>query len=170
MHRRGRKPAPRSGGPGRAVGIAREKPRRQPSRSEARNAAARAKLKPLADGERPLAVTIAALAALAVSIANLVAYAAGLKIQGHRPAAAGIAAFTLLTLAMAAGMWRRRYWAVLGMQALLAIVILVFGVLLVIASNLQAAGECVAALVVCGTLFWFLVKAMARIQMTQGPS
>ena len=36
----------------------------------------------------------------------------------------------------AIGMWRLRYWAVLGFQAVLAIVILIFALLLIRASNL----------------------------------
>jgi anti-sigma-K factor RskA len=59
-----------------------EKP---PSRSEQRNAEARAKLEPLAPGERPGAVTVAAVVALVLGVGNLIAYAAGLTIEGKRP-------------------------------------------------------------------------------------
>ncbi len=36
----------------------------------------------------------------------------------------------------AVGMWQMRYWAVLGFQAVLAIVVLIFALLLIRASNL----------------------------------
>ncbi len=140
------------------------------SRSERRNAEARARLEPLVDDERPRAVTIGALVAVALAIANVVSYAAGAKIGGQRPALPGILAFELLMLIMALGMWRRRYWAVLGMQALLALVILVFGILLVIASNVEAVILCLVMVGLAGTLFWFLVKALARIQMPRRPT
>ncbi|GAC1316999.1 MAG: hypothetical protein NVSMB25_03820 [Thermoleophilaceae bacterium] len=141
-----------------------------PSRSERRNAEARAALEPLAAGERPRAVTIGALVALALGLGNLIAYAAGSKIGGHKPALPGIASFSLLMFVAAAGMWRSRYWAVLGMQALLGLTILTFGVLLTIVSNAVALIVCLVAIASAGSLFWFLVKAMARIQMPQRPT
>jgi hypothetical protein len=137
------------------------------TRSERRDAAARAKLTPLAPGERPAAVTAASAVAVALAVANVGAYLAGAKVGGHRPAAPQIIAFSVLAFALAAGMWRNRYWAVLTFQAVLAIALLVFAILLMIADNLQAALECVAVLAGAGTLFWYLVRAMGRIQLTE---
>ena len=67
----------------------------------------------------------------------------------------------------AAGMWRGRYWAVLGMQAVLVIAMLFFSLLALKASNVTTVLICLAVLAPCGVLFWFLVKALARIQMPE---
>jgi len=112
-------------------------------------------------------VTFAAVAAFLIAVANLIAYAAGLEVGGERPAITFVLAQSGLLLIAAWGMWRVRYWAVLGMQALLAILIVIFAVLLVVANNLLSALISVAMIAAAGTLFWFLVKAMARIQMPE---
>jgi len=64
-------------------------------------------------------------------------------------------------------MWRARYWAVLGMQALLGLLIVIVAISSLTVSNLLGALVVVAIIVPAGTLFWFLVKAMARIQMPE---
>ncbi|MEX2195314.1 MAG: hypothetical protein WD844_08510 [Thermoleophilaceae bacterium] len=135
------------------------------TRSDARNEAARAALDPLEPGERPRAVTVGAIVALALGIANLAFYVAGGEIEGDRPALPGVISYSLLMLAAAWGQWRARYWAVLGMEALLGLIILVFSILLVVASNVAAALVSVAIVIPSAVLFWFLIKAMARIQM-----
>ena len=68
---------------------------------------------------------------------------------------------------MAWGMWRARYWAVLGFQLILVFLIFsaVYGLA---AAGGHASAEFAATLgllAVSGTLFFFMVKAMARIQM-----
>ena len=70
---------------------------------------------------------------------------------------------------MAWGMWRARYWAVLGFQLLLVFLIFsaVFG-LAVQASSVAQFAATLGLLAVAGTLFYFMVKAMARIQMPAG--
>ena len=71
---------------------------------------------------------------------------------------------------MAWGMWQARYWAVLGMQTLLALTIVVASLGLITATHLWAAVLLVLIILLAsGTLFWFLVKAMARIQMPERP-
>jgi hypothetical protein len=67
------------------------------------------------------------------------------------------------------GMWRAKYWAVLGMEVLLGLVIIIFALLLATAENLQAVLVSVAVIVLSGWLFWKLVRAMARIQMPKRP-
>ena len=140
---------------------------RQPrgSRSEARDEAARAALVPLREGERPRAVTVGALVALALGAANMGIHLAGVEIRGDRPPFTGVAAYSLLMLTAAWGMWRVRYWAVLGMQALLALLIVIFSLLLFTAGNLLAVLVAVGVIAPSAALFWFLVKALARIQM-----
>jgi hypothetical protein len=142
-------------------------PAARPSRSEAKNAAARERLEPLREGERPRAVTVAALVAIALAVANAVWFAAGAKIGGKRPAAVGVLSYSALMGIAAWGMWRAKYWAVLGMQAILAIAIVGFSILLLRFSTVWDVLIALAVIVPSGTLFWFLVKAMARIQMPE---
>jgi len=64
-------------------------------------------------------------------------------------------------------MWRARYWAVLGFQAILALLILAAALGLVSAgSGAQLAGN-LALIAIAGTLFYFMIKALARIQMPE---
>ena len=165
MGKRSRK---RSAAPAAPTPAPRKTPPRE-SRSEARNAAVRAQLKPLEEGERPLAVTIGAIATVGVVVANLVVYAVGVEVRGDRPAFTGFLAFSVLMGVMAWGLWRSRYWAVLGLEALLGILILVISLVAMFSATLTDALICVAILVPSIALFWFLVKAMARIQMPERP-
>jgi hypothetical protein len=126
---------------------------------------ARAKLVPLHEGERPLAVTIAALIALALGVSTIVLFAAG--VGGKNTRSPATAVYAALMLVMALGMWRARYWAVLGFQALLALLILIWSLFLVRAESLLGVLIAVSVIALAGTLFWFLVKALARIQMPE---
>jgi hypothetical protein len=141
----------------------------RPSRSEAKNAAARERLEPLAPGERPLAVTIGAIATVGVVVANVVVYAAGVEVRGDRPALTGFLAFSALMGAMAWGLWNARYWAVLGLEALLGILILIVSLVAMLSAGLTDILICLGILVPSLALFWFLIKAMARIQMPERP-
>ena len=141
----------------------------RPSRSEAKNAAARASLVPLQPGERPRAVTVAAIVAVLFALGNLIAFAAGVEINGEKQPATGIVSYSVLMGIAAWGMWKAKYWAVLGMQAILGIVIVLFSLFLFEASDVQSALICVAVIGPAGALFFFLVKAMARIQMPERP-
>jgi hypothetical protein len=138
-----------------------------PSRSELRNEEARAKLVPLREGERPAAVTIAAVIAGGLVVANLALAVGGYKVQGHKSSVPGALVFTALLLAMAWGLWRARYWAVLGMEALLGITMMLFSLALPFASNVRAVVVSLVVLIPAAALFWFLIRAMARIQMPE---
>ena len=135
-----------------------------PSRSEQKNEEARAALVPLEPGERPLPVTIGAIVALLFGVSNFVMYAAGTEIRGQEPNA-GVLLFGAMMLAAAWGMWKVRYWAVLGMQALLALLILAFSLTAMTAASALGVLIAIAVIAGAGTLFWFMIKAMARIQM-----
>ena len=87
---------------------------------------------------------------------------------GRRGVAGTLLVSTVLA-ALAFGMWRARYGAVLGMQTLLAITIVFCSVGLVTATSIWAAVLLVLMIAAAGTLFWFLVKAMARLQMPERP-
>jgi hypothetical protein len=143
------------------------------SRSRARDEQARAALKPLRPGERPLAVTIGAAAATLLALANLVALAFGYNagedsLSPGSEVTGSILATALLAL-VAYGMWKARYWGVLGMQTLLALTLVFSSLALIGANSLWAALLLLIILAAAGTLFWFLVKAIARIQMPEGP-
>ena len=163
--KRARTPAERPAAPRKRP--AAPKRRASPSRSELKDAEARAALEPLGEGERPTAVTVAAVVAFLLAIVNLAAGVAGLEIRGREQPIVGVAAYSAVMLVAAWGMWGSRYWAVLGMEALLGILILIFSGLLIIASNALAVVVCVTVIASAGTLFWFLIKAMARIQMPE---
>jgi hypothetical protein len=138
-----------------------------PSRSERKNADARAQLVPLREGERPVAVTVAAIVAAILLVVNIAMAVGGYEIHGKRPALPGVIVFTVLLGAMAWGLWRTRYWAVLGMEALLGITMMLFGLALPFAGNVRAVVVSLAVLLPAATLFWFLIRAMARIQMPE---
>ena len=142
------------------------------ARGRAKDEEVRRSLKPLAPGERPTAVTVAAAAAVLLAVANVIAVVAGwdgVTGSDRGPAIAGTLLVTGLLCVMAYGMWKARYWAVLGMQTLLAITIIFASLGLVTSTSVVAALVLTAIILAAGTLFWFLVKAMARIQMPERP-
>jgi hypothetical protein len=138
--------------------------RRGYARAEERNAAVRATLRPLGPGERPVPLVVASALAAALAVGNLVAFAAGLDVDGRRPAAFGVLLFVALMLVAAWGMWQRRYWAVLGFEALLGITLAVAALSLFVASNVEAVLLCTAILGLGGWLFWKLIRVMGRLQ------
>ncbi len=129
----------------------------------------RATLEPLTPGERPWPLTVSAALAALAGVGNLIAFATGATIAGKHPAAGGIIIFSLLMIACAAGLWRLRYWAVLGFMALLAIIATLFALLMTEASNVL--GFVVPPVIILGAgfLFWKLVRVLSRIQMPQYP-
>jgi hypothetical protein len=122
---------------------------------------------PLRPGERPWPIRIGALLALVVAISNVVQVAVGGKVEfNHQHVTpVGPLIFAVLMVACAVGMWQKRYWAVLGFQALLALVVLFCALLLVRASN--ALGFVVGIVGVGGPgyLFFKLVRVLSRIQL-----
>ena len=136
-----------------------------PSRSELKNAAARERLEPLAEGERPRAVSVAAIIVSVLTVANAIAAFVGHGVPSTGSQILPGIIYTLLLGSMAWGLWRARYWAVLGLQALLAISMIYTGLALLVAGNVVTALLALVTLAACGTLFWFLIGAMARIQM-----
>jgi hypothetical protein len=138
-----------------------------PSRSELKNAEARAKLVPLREGERPGAVTAAAIVAAALLVMNIAGAVFGYDAPGGGSKAGPLLVYAVLLGVMTWGLWHARYWAVLGMQALLALTMLIAGLQLPLAANALSAVLAALIFVAAGTLFWFLIKAMARIQMPE---
>lgn len=138
-------------------------------RGEQRDAEIRARLEPLAPGERPRAITVAAIVAALIGIANLVLWAAGYEVRGQDQSAAGVIVFAALMLVGAVAMWRLRYWAVLGFEALLGITIVTALLSLLLVANVQGALVALVVLVPASALFWSLIRPMARLRMPERP-
>jgi hypothetical protein len=141
--------------------------------SERKNREAREALEPLAEGERPTVVTVAAVICTVLTVLSVVMYALWdvLRADEPRPDAIGVAAFVLVVGPMAYGLWRARYWAVLGFQTALVLVIIASALGLVASFSLLLAIGNLVLLAVAGALFYFMIKAWARIQMpTRYPS
>jgi hypothetical protein len=136
------------------------------AKAEQRNQEAREALEPLAEGERPTVVTVGAIVAGLIALSILAGYLAGVKVEGRTPRIPQVVAPALIMGVMSWGMWRTRYWAVLGFQLILVFLIFsaVFG-LAVQASTVAQFAATLALLAAAGTFFVFMVKAMARIQM-----
>ena len=136
------------------------------AKAEQRNQEAREALQPLAEGERPTVVTIGAVVAALIALSVVVGYAAGVEVNGEQPKLAQVVAPAVIMGMMAWGMWHARYWAVLGFQLVLVIVLFsaFFGLVVGASSVGQVIGT-LALLAVAGAFFYFMVKAMARIQM-----
>ncbi len=135
--------------------------------SEERNAAVRAELVPLAPGERPWSIKIAVLIALIVGVGDLVdvLVSGNHSFGGTHTSVGGVILFSVVMIICATGMWQMRYWAVLGFQAVLAIVILIFALLLIRASNLLGFVVPIVIIGGGGLLFFKLVRVLSRLQM-----
>ncbi|HLL91331.1 MAG TPA: hypothetical protein VK252_00220, partial [Solirubrobacteraceae bacterium] len=125
---------------------------------------ARAALAPLGEDERPtallVAVGVSALLAVGVVAGALTVH----DLSSHGGSLAGGVFIAAILALLAQGIYKRRYWAVLGFEALLAFQIVVTSLALVVASTLLAATVCVVSIGLGGWLFWKLVRVMGRIQ------
>ena len=144
---------------------------RELSRSEQRDREAREALEPLREDERPGAVTAGAIVsgvlALVIWVSAALAAITDIDVRGSDPQAVPLALFAAVLTLMAYGMWRARYWAVLGFQALLVLVMLSSALgLIQVTTVLEAIGTLVL-LSGSGVLFYLMIKALARIQMPQ---
>jgi hypothetical protein len=149
------------------------------AKTEAKNEAVRAELEPLEQGQRPTVVTVGAVISGLIAISAIVGWALGVKVtrigsdgieqgQHNAPIVSVIVAAGLMGT-MAYGLWRARYWAVLGFQALLAIVLIAGSLGLVQATTWTEALGTTLLIAGSGVLFFFMIKAMARIQMPHRP-
>lgn len=140
--------------------------RRGYARGRARDEEVRASLEPLAAGERPRVVTIAAIIAFAFAIANVVSALTGNDIStASGDPSIATAVTTALLLVAGLGMLARQYWAVLGFQTILGIQIVFFSLYLITVQTLLQALVTVVAIGLLGWLFWKLVRPMARMQV-----
>jgi hypothetical protein len=145
-------------------------PRPRPT-AEERNAAVRATLTPIAPGERPWALRIAVAVALLVAVSNIVQAVIGadVKVAGSHTTLAGSLLFAAIMFVCAAGMWRLQYWALLGFQALLGLVIIAFVLVAVTANDLVRLLIALAIIGSGGFLFFKLVRVLSRLQMPRPP-
>jgi hypothetical protein len=143
------------------------------SRGEARNQEARQALEPLPEDERPGAVTagaiVSGIVALIFTVSAVVAATGSVEVSGKDPSPLPLAVFAAVTWAMAWGMWKARYWAVLGFQMLLVLFMLSAALGLVQVTTVLQLLATLILLGGLGALFYFLIKAMARIQMPERP-
>src|SRR5580693_563075 len=124
----------------------------------------RAALQPLAADERPpallVAVALSALLAAGVLVGGLTVH----DLSDHGGSLPGAIFLAAILALLSLGMYRRRYLAVLGFEALLTFQIIVASLALVVASTLAGAGACLVAIGLGGWLFWKLIRVMGRIQ------
>jgi hypothetical protein len=140
-------------------------------RYDERNLAAREKLEPLEPGERPRIVIVGAVISALIAgvfwVSTVLAATGHDTVRGAHPSPFAIGVIAVLLSAMAWGMWRARYWAVLGFQAFLALTMLSATLGLIQVETILEAVGTVLVLAIAGTLFYFMIKAMARIQMPE---
>ena len=86
---------------------------------------------------------------------------------GREPNAGSVILQGVVLLIAAIGMWKAKYWAVLGFQALLGLSILLASLALLVASGVAEAVFCLVIIGLGGWLFWKLVRALARLQMPE---
>jgi hypothetical protein len=127
----------------------------------------RATLTPLAPGERPPALLAAVALAVLLAIAVALGTASIHDLSRHGGSIPGGVFLSLLLLGLAVGMYRRRYWALLGFQALLVFQMLAATLGLVLAASVYVALGCVLALALGGVLFWKLIRVLGRVQASE---
>jgi hypothetical protein len=140
------------------------------ARGRERDAEIREGLEPLAPGERPGAVTIAALLALALAVANVIAALTVELSDAQESPVAFTAVTTAILLACAVGMWRAWYQAVLAFQVLIGFQVVIYSLALTRVQKWWLALLLVVIVGLLGWLFWKLIRAMARLQMPARPA
>jgi hypothetical protein len=120
-------------------------------------------IEPLDAGERPTALRVAVAVCAALALGVIVSAITVKDLSRHGGSLPGALFIAAVLASLAGGMYRGRYWAVLGFQALLAFQIVVTSLALVVASGLAAAAGCVASVALGGWLFWKLVRVLSRI-------
>ncbi len=136
------------------------------ARGRARDEAIRESLEPLAPGERPGVVTFAAGVAFVFAIGNVLTALTGNDLSGASGDPVVTTTVTTAVLLLAGfGMLARQYWAVLGFQTILGLQIVFFSLYLIGVQKWWQAVVCIIAIWLLGTLFWKLVRPMARLQM-----
>jgi hypothetical protein len=129
-----------------------------------RDEQARAALAPLGANERPAALLVAVVVCILIAMGVIVGVLTVHELSRHGGSVGGGIFLAAIFALLAQGIYRRRYWAVLGFEAVLAFQLIVTSLALVIASSLLAAGLCVLSVGLGGWLFWKLIRVMGRMQ------
>ena len=123
-----------------------------------------AALEPLGEDERPAALLIAIAVCVVLALGVIVGATTIHDLSRRGGSLPGGLVLAAVLALLALGMYRRRYWAVLGFEALLAFQVIVTSLALVVASTLVAAAICFVSIGLGGWLFWKLVRVMGRIE------
>ena len=134
-------------------------PGRDRLRGEARDEQLRARLEPLAPGERPTAITVAAVVALLLGAGNAIGAVVGEA--ADRPLLIGLAVFALV---VAGGLLRTQDWAAMIALAASAVTAVWAFLSLLVADNVGAAAVSIVVLAASGVLFWSLIRPLGRMQ------
>jgi hypothetical protein len=134
------------------------------AKARERDDAIRAQLEPIRPGERPWPIVASVILAVVVAVANVILVLTGWEGNVLPPLI-----FAAVMLAAAAGMWKLKYWAVLGFEVLLGVSFTFAFLALLRAENLAAVAQCVIGMAITGPLFYLLIRQMARIQMPERP-
>ena len=110
---------------------------------------------------------------VAAGLITLVELRAAVTIQHARHAVYQLPTAAVITVVAAGaiaavaaiGLWRVRYWAIVGFEIVLGFAVVFFSLFLLLASNVLALVICIAVIGFGGWLFWSLVRPMARVQM-----
>jgi hypothetical protein len=129
----------------------------------------RAALRPLDEDERPPALLVAIAVCVLLAIGVIAGALSVHDLSRHGGSLPGGALLAVVLALLAQGMYRKRYWAVLSFEALLAFQIIVTSLALVVASTWLAAAICLLSVGLGGWLFWKLVRVMGRIQASELP-
>ena len=141
-------------------------PSNRPERGQ-REELLRDALEPLGEDERPPALLVAIAVCVLLALAVILGATTVHNLSRRGGSLPGGAFLAIVLLLLALGMYRRRYWSVLGFEALLAFQIIVTSLALVVASTIAAAAICVVGVGLGGWLFWKLVRVMGRIQAAE---
>ena len=137
------------------------------ARYEERNRAAREVLEPLSEDERPAVVTAGAVIAGLIGASVVIAYLAGATVDGERPAILQVIPPAALMGVMSFGMWRVRVlgraWLPGGPRPAHPC----GGAWAGGRRERRQLGGNLALIAIAGTLFYFMIKALARIQMPE---
>jgi hypothetical protein len=143
------------------------------ARTEAKNQAVRDTLEPLEEGERPGAVTAAAVASAVLTViflvSGVIAAFDAIDVYGGDPKPGPLFLFALVLGWMTFGLWRARYWAALGFMTMLLFMILATGGGLVLVTSIPQGIATFALFAGACSLFFLMIRAMARIQMPKPP-
>ena len=168
----GNAPTPDTAGDGEGPGVA-DAMKAGYAKAEIKNQKVRESLEPLEPGERPTVVTVGAVFAIVVSVllwgSTVFALFTDAEVDGEQVNVAQWAGLAAIFTLMAWGMWKARYWAVLGFQMLLVLLIIACVLGLVVAATLLQLVSTLLLLIGLSLLFFFMVKAMARLQMPERP-